>query len=363
MLITDFVNHGGIQYIINSLKEVSPFTGRSSFMPLQIIWPGLIIVPELFSLETLIANERFLLFFEEALLKRFSMLTETEKEFVLDGKNVFVKWLTDLRTMLAIKHNSILIYIYIYTIVYEQNQMILKIWLYMGLSEKEFPQIFQTTAGLEKVDLPLVSPLLDKINQLESLVLGMQGQMSHMPQNPPSILNPSGEGSLASLIHNVGNPAAVLPMTDEEKHQIIREELSKFFKEKATQIEDSRQAKGLEVSLRMPSFMTDGKELGLNEAQLSVLESFSPHTGCDEQELGVLASIENFIKNNQVNMALKLVSWRKQIIKLAQLNGWEVANILAKKTIKTLEITHYDIIQVHYIYIYIYYILIYIGKY
>jgi hypothetical protein len=74
-------------------------------------------------------------------------------------------------------------------------------------------------------------------------------------------------------------------------------------------------------------------------ADLKILEF-----GTSEDEFKTLTAIEFLISENKILEAIKLIKWRKKIIKLAHLNGWDVAKIIAKNTIDKLDITATDII-------------------
>ena len=58
--------------------------------------------------------------------------------------------------------------------------------------------------------------------------------------------------------------------------------------------------------------------------------------GASEDELKILTAIEFLISENKILEAMKLIKWKKKIIRLAHLNGWDVAKIIAKNTMKNL---------------------------
>ena len=63
-------------------------------------------------------------------------------------------------------------------------------------------------------------------------------------------------------------------------------------------------------------------------------------------ELGLLSSVEFLLTENRVEDALKAVRWRKKLLKVAALNGWEVAHAVAKNTLSKLDIDERDLINV-----------------
>jgi hypothetical protein len=52
------------------------------------------------------------------------------------------------------------------------------------------------------------------------------------------------------------------------------------------------------------------------------------------------------ITEGKTQEALKFLRWRKQILKISELNGWEIANAIAKITNHKLQVHPQDIIQV-----------------
>lgn len=54
--------------------------------------------------------------------------------------------------------------------------------------------------------------------------------------------------------------------------------------------------------------------------------------GTSEDEMKVLTLLELYLSENKLTDAMKLLKWRKKIIKLAHMNGWEVANLIAERT-------------------------------
>jgi len=75
------------------------------------------------------------------------------------------------------------------------------------------------------------------------------------------------------------------------------------------------------------------------------LEDEHGNMGTSEDEIKVLGALEMNLSNNKLGDALKLIRWRKKVIKLAQMNGWEVASIIANKTIHKLDVDAADIIM------------------
>ena len=74
-------------------------------------------------------------------------------------------------------------------------------------------------------------------------------------------------------------------------------------------------------------------------------EVFKSHTSCDQQEFAILSSLEYWLNENRIDEALRLVTWRKKILKIAKMNGWSVAREIGKRTLNTLCITSRDLIE------------------
>ena len=85
--------------------------------------------------------------------------------------------------------------------------------------------------------------------------------------------------------------------------------------------------------------------IGKNEEQSSY--QYKRHIDCDEQEMCILNSIENYMVQGKLEMASKLIQWRKNLISIAKNCGWEVAKRLSIITAGSMTITHLDFIRVN----------------
>lgn len=74
-------------------------------------------------------------------------------------------------------------------------------------------------------------------------------------------------------------------------------------------------------------------------------EIFKSHSSCDQQEFAILSSLEYWLQENKIEEALRLIIWRKKILKIAKMNGWAVAREIAKRTLNTLCVTSMDLIE------------------
>ena len=93
--------------------------------------------------------------------------------------------------------------------------------------------------------------------------------------------------------------------------------------------EPSNESQGLEEKAEKP-------------ANVDVSDFGKPEKGEEEpqnlldEEFKVLTLIELLLAENKVLEASKVIKWRKKIIRIANMNGWDVARIVATNTIKKL---------------------------
>jgi hypothetical protein len=64
-------------------------------------------------------------------------------------------------------------------------------------------------------------------------------------------------------------------------------------------------------------------------------------------EYAILSLIENSIKD--IDKLKRIISWRKKILEIAKSNGILIAKIISKNTLKKLEVSDFDIIEVYFI--------------
>ena len=72
---------------------------------------------------------------------------------------------------------------------------------------------------------------------------------------------------------------------------------------------------------------------------------FKEHKTCDQQEFAVLNAVETLMEENDVAQALRVIRWRKKVLKVAALSGWDTARQVARRTVQTLEVTARDLIE------------------
>ena len=72
---------------------------------------------------------------------------------------------------------------------------------------------------------------------------------------------------------------------------------------------------------------------------------FKEHHTCDQQEYALLNTIDYLLSEDDLEEALRVIRWRKKILKISSMNGWEVAQEIAKKTINKLDVTAADIME------------------
>jgi len=85
----------------------------------------------------------------------------------------------------------------------------------------------------------------------------------------------------------------------------------------------------------------------IKEIGASLIEIISEQKGVDKNstEVGILMGVEMLLGENRIEETLKLVRWRKKIIKLMEVCGWEVANEISRQTMKKLDVEVDDVIR------------------
>jgi len=76
------------------------------------------------------------------------------------------------------------------------------------------------------------------------------------------------------------------------------------------------------------------------------INKVSPHIICDKMENFVLSTIKHLILRSKTQEVKDVINWRKQILELAQNEGWELANLVSLKTRNSFKINAIDIIEV-----------------
>ena len=86
------------------------------------------------------------------------------------------------------------------------------------------------------------------------------------------------------------------------------------------------------------------KELGNNLKEIVIEQK-----GLDRNsnEIAVLMGVEMLLGENKIEESLKLVRWRRKILKLIEVCGWEVGSEISRRTMKRLEVEIEDVIQVN----------------
>ena len=65
----------------------------------------------------------------------------------------------------------------------------------------------------------------------------------------------------------------------------------------------------------------------------------------DLQELQILNRLEYLISHKKCIEALKVLRWRKKICKIALMDGWEIADVISKKTVNELSVSSSHLIE------------------
>ena len=72
------------------------------------------------------------------------------------------------------------------------------------------------------------------------------------------------------------------------------------------------------------------------------------HYSCDQQEFSILSTVEFLLSEGKTDEALRVIRWRKKILKVGALNGWDAAREVARRTIYKLDVTVDDVIEANF---------------
>jgi hypothetical protein len=76
--------------------------------------------------------------------------------------------------------------------------------------------------------------------------------------------------------------------------------------------------------------LEDNEERGFEDLEKKYVGS---KFGKSEDEMKVLTVLEMYMTEDKLAEALRMIKWRKKIIKLAMMNGWGVAGMIAERTV------------------------------
>lgn len=248
------------------------------------IWHLVIHIPTVFTKATIAANDKFIKSLTDCLINEFEVLpSESLSEITENSENVST-FMKNFESMIELVSSP-----------YEKENYIEAFRKFFKLRKQAEPE----SATTEMFRISLTSP-----------------------RNKP----PTG---LRSQKSNLVSP----PKQSDQQ----RQELSSY---NTSMIKDLIDKKFEECVKMIESKFTIREN---TEENLKIV--LQEHSGCDQQEFSILCTIELLLSEGKTEEALRLIRWRKKILKVANSNGWNVASYLAKHTLFKLDISSNDLIE------------------
>lgn len=291
-LINNFFKKNGIKALTSILQ---------STVPIEVVWKLIVVTPTFFSVATPAAIERYFASFEDALLGKLDTMTADSLACVLQDKALVMRFMENLEYALSLVHPDAAI---------DSKLQFVRVKL-------KQPS-YKRSLGLDSLDDPLPSGLPSA--RASSRSRTSTRRTSYKEFAVPQL----------DFMPSVKKSTMPAPVAEEEPvtSQVV-DELKDL-------IEARFQACVALIQARAPA--PEPVELGLDIV-------FRDHKSCDAQEFAVLSAIEYSISENRLEEAMKLLRWRKKILKIAGQSGWEVANEVAKSTLQRLDVRAEDLIE------------------
>mmetsp|Transcript_18615 Transcript_18615/g.18592 ORF Transcript_18615/g.18592 Transcript_18615/m.18592 type:complete len:453 (-) Transcript_18615:29-1387(-) len=312
-LIQNFMNKQGMVYVKNIIE---------SNLPLEDFWNFLVVLPQLFAVGGSAAS-RYIPDYLEALVNSLDNISD---EGMMEISNNYQK----LEQFIDNSNNMM-------KLILPDNQREVYLNLFRGkfrMDRQSFMMKRASESLLEpsKDASPEISiPPID-IHEPKSFPTPKESSRPKLPvppkspQRPPVYSAPSIPQSPHPSSSQISTPALL-------EIQLSLSNLKSYVESKHQECVDL-----IEKSLKTG---IDRKQ----ENDYKLEEVFKAHNSCDHQEFAVLSAMEFLLTENKVQDALKLLRWRKKILKLANMNGWEIAEDVAKRTLQKLEVTSNDVID------------------
>jgi RNase H-fold protein (predicted Holliday junction resolvase) len=253
---------------------------------LEQVWHIVVHLPTIFNKTTVQANERHIRSFTDTLINKFEVLPGDSLSQIIENNENVGKFLKNFEGMIELISSP-----------YEKENYL-----------ETFGKFFQNRKNREEppVEMNRISLLPSPRHKPPSGPLRNQRAFTVTPSKPDAMKN---EG---------------ISLTTAKE---IQELVDRKFEECMKVIEDRFNTRNV-------------TENNLNLA-------LQPHFSCDQQEFSVLATVEFLVSEGKSDEALKVIRWRKKILKIAALSGWDVARELARRTVFKLDVTVEDIVEVN----------------
>ena len=252
---------------------------------LEQIWHLVIHMPTVFTKATIAANDKYIKNFTDALINEFEVIpSESLSEIIENTENVNT-FINNFESMIGLVSSP-----------YEKENYI-----------EAFRKFFK----------------LRKVNENESSTEMFRISLTSPRNKPPT-------GLRTQKFHNISPPK----LAEVSKQEVSIYEMSAVKELVEKKFEEC--VKMIETKLSIRKDTEENLQVALQE-----------HLNCDQQEFSILCTVELLLSEGKIEEALRLIRWRKKLLKVAQMNGWDVATELARKTLFKLDVSTNDLIEVN----------------
>ncbi|OMJ74131.1 hypothetical protein SteCoe_27019 [Stentor coeruleus] len=283
IFIHTFLNKEGMKHFINILKVIS----------LENLWHTVVNIPAIFSISTVVANGLYIMPLTECLINQIECLPLEAISFIIedqDNVSLFMKNMENMIDLVSSPHQK-------------EN--------YMEFFRNFFRMQNLQTNNYEQDSVPeLKFPLISPRNKPPAFPTSRRLSSKTSPLKRPEAFKESLDLHQEIPINSINYIKQLIERRHFECVQLI----------------ESR------ISTR-------------KETQKSLEIVFKDHSSCDEQEFYLFGVIEFLITEDKLDEAMKVIKWRKKILKIAALNGWEIAQEVGRITFYKLEIDSSDIFK------------------
>ncbi|OMJ95660.1 hypothetical protein SteCoe_907 [Stentor coeruleus] len=282
IFIHNFLNKDGMKHFINILKVIS----------LENLWHAVVNIPAIFSISTVVANSLYIMPLTECLINQFECLPPEALGYIMENQesvSLFMKNVESMIDLVSSPHQK-------------EN--------YMDF----FRKFFRWQCSINNYDHEIAP-------EIKLSLVSPRNKPPAFPTPRRSALKPSQPKRSDTMKDPIDlNPEVSMSSFNDLKQLIERRHLE------CVQLIENK------ISARKDTH--DSLEI-----------VFKSHSSCDEQEFSLLSTVEYLLSEDKFDEALKVIRWRKKVLKIAAMDGWEVAQELGKMTFHKLEIDSYDLIK------------------
>ena len=274
-----------IQAFFNK-EGIKHFINLIKVIGLENVWHIAVNIPAIFSLSTVAANDRYILSLTESIINQIECFTTENAGIITEKPELVMRFIKNMENMIDL--------------VSSPHQ------------KENYMDFFRNFFQMGKV------PWNREI-EIDSAEPGRISLMS--PRNKVSAFPTPRRGTLKISPAKKFDFPDSSPDTIETLKELIEKRHSECVKLIETRLSERR-----EIEERL--------ELG-----------FQKHQSCDQQEFSILSTIEFLLSENKFDEALKVIRWRKKILKVSAMNGWDVAQETANRTWNKLDVDPVDIME------------------